>query len=573
MIKAILQAMPTFTMGCFKLPKSLYVRTLNLLFESFGGDTRERTEKFIGLGGINFAILNAKGGLGFKDIENFNLALLGKQVWRLLHNMDSLFYKVFKAKYFPNCSMLGDNVGQKGSYAWQSILKAREVVRLGDAWRIGDEKKVRIRGDKWLPGQQASQVLSPQKHFPSNSRVCALIDEANPSWIVNRFQDEFLPFEAEAILSIPLSTRSTEDTLIWRETNYGTYSTKIAYRLLAETSAAAKPGSSNPQAHKAFWQKLWNLDVPNKVRHFMWRACNESLPTKLNLFKRKVTAKPTRDRCHCENEDTIHALWGCISLQEIWWEEQTCKIHLHENFANFRDLFQGFVLYKRPMLAETFAILAWSIWFNRNAKRMGKSFLPNHKIYCRCNQAAMEVPNGPGAALDPPSFPEHHPPHWHPLTGLTYKVNFDGAIFQDVRLAVIGIVIHDSKGEVIAALSEKTYLPPTVEDIYALACRRAMSFAHEVGLRDVVIEVDSETIIKHLNSESDCLASFGNIVEDSKCAALNFRSCSLSHVERNGNVVAVKLAKLAKHSIAPQIWLEDIHSDAPFLVCVDKSFC
>ena len=102
-----------------------------------------------------------------------------------------------------------------------------------------------------------------------------------------------------------------------------------------------------------------------------------------------------------------------------------------------------------------------------------------------------------------------------------------------------GIVICDSKGEVIAAFSEKIPLPPTVEDIEVLACRRAMSFALEIGLRDVVFEGDSETIIKNLNFESDCLASFGNIVEGSKCAALNFRFFSFSHVKHNGNVVVI----------------------------------
>ena len=109
--------------------------------------------------------------------------------------------------------MLDENVKQNGSYAWMSILKARDLVRQGSAWRIGDGKKVLIRGDKWIPRQQTGRVISPQKHLPCNAKVCALIDEDCPKWIENRVKAEFLPFEAEAVLSIPLSTRSTEDTL------------------------------------------------------------------------------------------------------------------------------------------------------------------------------------------------------------------------------------------------------------------------------------------------------------------------------------------------------------------------
>ena len=68
---------------------------------------------------------------------------------------------------------------EKGSYAWKSILQAQKVVCLGSKWRIGDGKSVQIRGDKWLPDLHSSRVVSPQKNFLDNSRVCALIDVEN----------------------------------------------------------------------------------------------------------------------------------------------------------------------------------------------------------------------------------------------------------------------------------------------------------------------------------------------------------------------------------------------------------
>ena len=178
LIKAVLQAMPTYTMGCFKLLKSL-CKDIESLIRKFWWGYQGEAQKIHWVEWKKLCKSKCHGGLGFKDIELFNIAILGKQVWWLLHNKDSLFYKVFKAKYFPNCSILDKGVKVNGSYAWQSILKAREVVWMGSKWRIGDGQSVMIRGDKWLPDLYFSRVVLPQKNFPNNTWVCAFIDEEN----------------------------------------------------------------------------------------------------------------------------------------------------------------------------------------------------------------------------------------------------------------------------------------------------------------------------------------------------------------------------------------------------------
>ena len=134
------------------------------------------------------------------------------------------------------------------------------------------------------------------------------------------------------------------------------------------------------------------------------------------------------------------------------------------------------------------------------------------------------------------------------------------------------MVIRDSEGMVIAALSERISLPSTVEDVEALACRKAISFAIEMGLQDVIFEVDSEIIYRHLVSDSTCMAAFGHIIEDSRRLITSLRKVSFSHVRRNGNRVADKLAKLAKYLYEPQVWIEDIHRDVTDYVTLDRSF-
>uniref|UniRef100_A0A7N2LLQ2 RNase H type-1 domain-containing protein n=1 Tax=Quercus lobata TaxID=97700 RepID=A0A7N2LLQ2_QUELO len=156
-------------------------------------------------------------------------------------------------------------------------------------------------------------------------------------------------------------------------------------------------------------------------------------------------------------------------------------------------------------MAELFAYIEWSIWHNRNARKFGTVTMPMEMIYTDAVQRLQEF----HSAQDPPLPQEAapHPTHWLPPPPGFYKINYDGATFQDLASAGLGVVARDSDGRVIAALSERIFLPPTVEALEALACRKAVAFTIDLDIRDVVFEGDSETIFKQLSSDQPSMAA------------------------------------------------------------------
>lgn len=113
------------------------------------------------------------------------------------------------------------------------------------------------------------------------------------------------------------------------------------------------------------------------------------------------------------------------------------------------------------------------------------------------------------------------------------------------------MVIGDHEGGVIGALFERIALPPSVEDVEALAGRKVILFAQELGLQEVIVEGGAKIIIKSLNTDDDCMASFGHLIEDSRQLVASFRAFAFSHVKRKLSSVADKLAKLARESHFP----------------------
>ena len=175
LIKSVIQTIPTYSMSCFKLPKGLIKEIETMICKFCWGYSGDR-RKVHWVKWERLCQAKEAKGMGFKEIEKFNEALLAKQVWRMLKNLESLCHRVFKAIFFPDCSILEATSSTNGFYAWKSILGARDVVQKGMGWRIGDGKLVSIKEDKWLLDKVYRTVSSPLPFIPPDAKVSTLID-------------------------------------------------------------------------------------------------------------------------------------------------------------------------------------------------------------------------------------------------------------------------------------------------------------------------------------------------------------------------------------------------------------
>ena len=170
-----------------------------------------------------------EGGIGFRDLYAFNLAMLAKQGWRMLENPTSLMALMYKARYFPNGDILNASISSNSSYAWRSIHKSIEILQQGTRWRVGNGKTIHIWDDRWLPTPTTYKVISPRKDFGDFLIVSALIDQDTRRWRTDILNRVFLGFEVEKILSILIPYYPQEDQLIWVGNKKGIFTVKSAY--------------------------------------------------------------------------------------------------------------------------------------------------------------------------------------------------------------------------------------------------------------------------------------------------------------------------------------------------------
>ncbi|KAJ9556786.1 hypothetical protein OSB04_011400 [Centaurea solstitialis] len=253
---------------------------------------------------------------GFRDFTAFNVAMLGKQAWRLVSNPTSFVSRIYKAKYYPRGVFMEARLGNSPSFLWRSLWHSQ------------------------LVGNSSSN-----------------------SWNIDMISRIFSARDRDCILNLPPPSGLEPDRIIWHWTSNGVYSVKSSYRIIMERLV---------QNHHFFidddWHRIWNADVPYKARYFVWRALRGVLPTRLSLHSRGVQISPLCPLCERNLENSWHTFVGCPTTTPVWIETGiwTDINSLLGEVNSFTEL--GFRLLRNwpKIIGDQFIMILWSMWHRRN---------------------------------------------------------------------------------------------------------------------------------------------------------------------------------------------------------------
>lgn len=364
LLKAVLAAIPTYTMSCFQIPMSLCKRIQSVLTR-FWWDGAEGKKKMCWVSWERMTAPKALGGLGLRDIQLFNQALLAKVAWRIVTTPDCLLARVLKGKYCQRAGFLDTNLPSSCSHGWRSILFGRDLLKENLGKAIGNGQTTKLWKDSWISLDEDVKSFGPNKEENMDLMVSDLLT-TDLQWNTGRIK-EILPALCEKILCIQPSRSGAEDLVVWQPSPTGIYSTRSGY-FTAYTKSQYQPRSMEGTFT---WQRdVWNNTCSPKLRLFLWSIVNDALPIGENLQKRGMVSAINCPRCN-EKETKMHIFFTCPFAKKVWNLIPLSRaVHIAagmkftEALTRFRE---AICLPPTGIVGAILPWVIWAIWTSRNA--------------------------------------------------------------------------------------------------------------------------------------------------------------------------------------------------------------
>jgi len=214
----------------------------------------------------------------------------------------------------------------------------------------------------------------------------------------------------------------------------------------------------------------------------------------------------------------------------------------------------------------------WSWWDARNKVNAGDQRRNTEEIIYRARMVTQQLPDATNA--DGVQSARACIPRWAPPPPDIWKINVDAAFWAEELAGAWGFVVRDHQANAVLAGAGRL---PVVSDVLSAeshACIEALLIAADRGMQRVIVETDSQTLVKALLSDEMDRASSGVFFREAKfIMATLFSSVEVLHTTRSCNSVAHGLAQVGRSRDLghPGVWMNPLPTFVNDLLVCDSA--
>ncbi|CAL1387047.1 unnamed protein product [Linum trigynum] len=558
LIKSIAQAQTTYAMSVFRIPDGI-LDDIHSLIANFWWGQKGNERRIHWRRWEKLCKKKNQGGMGFRNLKVFNTTILAKQLWNLSLNPQSLVARLLKAKYHPKCNILEAKIGWRPSYVWRSLMGAQDLLKSGCRWRIGSGEEVYIWKDKWVPGLDNFQVFSYCPFLDWDSKVSCLIDQETRTWRRDLIEIMFSQEEQQAILDIPLTSEIVKDSLCWTGTENGKYTVRSGYDMEMNRIGEVLAGSGTEQEMNDGWKKLWGLNIPGKIKVFLWKVAHNIVPVGVKI--RKKSNRRGEECPNCGMKETLkHCLVNCSWVGRIWPKTPIANLFYMDDSLSCKEWIFKVIKEAKEGEIERFCSLLWFFWKERNNCLFNSKMLQEWEVFTKADDFIQDYIAVQGKDNNRRREVNRRNCRWEkPQEGM-FKLNTDAGCSGKGEVG-LGFIIRDWNGKVMLAGSRTLKANWSSEIAEGMATQFGLKEAKEKGLRGIQVESDCQRLINCLKGKENSRTEVDSICRNVVSIGLEVNVAEWSFVYREANGAAHLLAHFFPFNIIrSEIWQDCIPS-------------
>ena len=339
-----------------------------------------------------------------------------------------------------------------------------------------------------------------------------------------------------------------KDGFNWDYSRSGHYSVKSGYWVLTQVLFKKNSLEVTQPSLDLLYQRIWQLDAPPKVQHFIWKCLSNRLSMAENLFNRHLTREGMCLRCPSQRESGNHLLFRCSFARLVWaispipapsggdWSES-----IYANLWSLLNFHQHYPQQRKD--TKLIPWILWRLWKNRNALIFKGHELDALSVIRLVEEDANEWDRRKEGESRVQRVAVQRPPvKWKPPPQDWVKCNTDGAWPKAADRCGIGWVLRNSTGNVLWLGARALPRTQSVLEVEAEAMRWAVVNLSRFHYQKFIFESDSQELISLIGGE-ETRPKIEPILQDLKQLLLYLKEVKFVCTRRGGNEVADRIAK------------------------------